>query len=546
MQSHMFQSGEISLFSRAWLDVKDSTGKWLEAQVIKVDPDGTFVVHFKGWTSRWDCRLNVHSISDMQRVAPLHTHTGAKPVAHPLGFTSIEGIQRGLPVDACDTMGRWYRATVARTELVHGVPMLQVHYLGWGTRYDEWLRLDSCRLAQHLSMSEGATGPNYTDENRRVVSNDRPRAHSNDRPRDHPSDRRRDRPRDHPSELTSGPRVSSNSDSEQRYRELLQRQRAWHIVDMRGDGNCLFRAVSFLVYGDQAHHEVVRRSCVGYMRCESHFFRNYVDSDSEADFDTYCNAMERSGAWGGHVEIQALSELYQRPVHVFAYSTTPLHTFSAGLQAVTPLRLSYHCRSHYNAIHSPEDANDVRLQSTPGEYERTRIELVRAMRAPGAAADALQVSDREATEQTALAQALELSRHDLPTQQMAQIELAAQQSLQQFEQRQLELAREVSRQQYEQSQLEAALAQSMQGGDEDADLARALSASMQDAPPAEVEGSNELFDSSQVPPEVQQCLDLGFPLEACAEAFSLFGTDHAVAAEQRLANMVNFLLERAS
>ena len=37
------------------LDVRDIKGKWLEAQVIQIELENSlFVVHFKGFSSKWD------------------------------------------------------------------------------------------------------------------------------------------------------------------------------------------------------------------------------------------------------------------------------------------------------------------------------------------------------------------------------------------------------------------------------------------------------------------------------------------------------------
>ncbi|KMS93527.1 hypothetical protein BVRB_030580, partial [Beta vulgaris subsp. vulgaris] len=60
--------------------------------------------------------------------------------------------------------------------------------------------------------------------------------------------------------------------------------------------------------------------------------------------------MRRSGVWGDHLEIQAMSEIYQRPILVFAYSTEPMRTYSSKDSLTNPIRLSYHFESHYNSI----------------------------------------------------------------------------------------------------------------------------------------------------------------------------------------------------
>lgn len=110
---------------------------------------------------------------------------------------------------------------------------------------------------------------------------------------------------------------------------------------MENDGNCLFRSISHQVYGNPEFHALVREKCVEYMvmlllppaswssdyfivalfwfqESESSFYRNYIIGDDQ-DYDDYCNNMRRDGVWGDNVEIQCMSEIYDRPVEVFAY-----------------------------------------------------------------------------------------------------------------------------------------------------------------------------------------------------------------------------------
>jgi hypothetical protein len=41
---------------------------------------------------------------------------------------------------------------------------------------------------------------------------------------------------------------------------------------------------------------------------------------SEAEYSAYCEAMGSSPAWGGQVELRALSSLLKAPIHVRAYN----------------------------------------------------------------------------------------------------------------------------------------------------------------------------------------------------------------------------------
>lgn len=101
------------------------------------------------------------------------------------------------------------------------------------------------------------------------------------------------------------------------YRDALRAQNlSIHAVE--GDGNCLFRAVSHQIYGDDRHHALVRAKCMDYMECEKEYFEPYVVGDMTA-FMRYLRHKRRDGVWGDDPEIQAMCELYDRPAEVYAY-----------------------------------------------------------------------------------------------------------------------------------------------------------------------------------------------------------------------------------
>jgi OTU domain-containing protein 5 len=52
---------------------------------------------------------------------------------------------------------------------------------------------------------------------------------------------------------------------------------------------------------------------------ESEFFSRFIVGD-QAEFQSYISKMRRDGEWGDHVEIQAMSEIYDRPIEIYAYS----------------------------------------------------------------------------------------------------------------------------------------------------------------------------------------------------------------------------------
>ena len=66
-------------------------------------------------------------------------------------------------------------------------------------------------------------------------------------------------------------------------------------VEMDGDGNCLFRAISLQVYGDATMHLEVRRQCLDFMEREADHFRSFVAGE---EFDEYIARKRVDGVHG--------------------------------------------------------------------------------------------------------------------------------------------------------------------------------------------------------------------------------------------------------
>ncbi|MED6240739.1 OTU domain-containing protein 5-A, partial [Ataeniobius toweri] len=107
------------------------------------------------------------------------------------------------------------------------------------------------------------------------------------------------------------------------------------------------------VYGDQDMHEVVRKHCMDYLVKNADYFSNYVTED----FTTYINRKRKNNCHGNHIEMQAMAEMYNRPVEVYQYSTEPINTFHGIHQNNDePIRVSYHRNIHYNSVVNPNKA----------------------------------------------------------------------------------------------------------------------------------------------------------------------------------------------
>ena len=170
--------------------------------------------------------------------------------------------------------------------------------------------------------------------------------------------------------------MRTSSDEEKmlaRFCELLKKQ-GLEMVEQEGDGNCLFRAVSLQVYGSSENHGEVRERCMDYMAHEEEHFSGFIVASSDDEviirpgngsvtpFQAYIARKRNNGVHGNHTEIQALSELFNRPVEVYTPGSCvgetgqlqPINIFHKEYKAVDqPIRLSYHDGNHYNAIIDP-------------------------------------------------------------------------------------------------------------------------------------------------------------------------------------------------
>lgn len=123
------------------------------------------------------------------------------------------------------------------------------------------------------------------------------------------------------------------------------------IKEMEEDGACLFRAISYQLYGDQEMHDMIRQRTMDYIFQNREYFAQFITED----ITHYVNRKRQNHLHGNHIEIQAMSEMYNRPVELYCYEMTPINIYNSEQinNGYQPLRLSYHRYSHYNAILDP-------------------------------------------------------------------------------------------------------------------------------------------------------------------------------------------------
>jgi len=182
----------------------------------------------------------------------------------------------------------------------------------------------------------------------------------------------------------------STVNAEEKFREEIKQiqPNGLKVHDIQGDGNCLYRAISDQVYGNENFFESLKAKCLDYLELERDFFGQFIEGGVEK-FDDYIKMKKVEGVWGDDIEIQAMSEIYNRPVEIYSYSSVPIKTFHENslsyarydreFNTLPPIRLSYHGKAHYNSIVSVD--NNVfklsLLNFQAGVYEDKVLEKVK-------------------------------------------------------------------------------------------------------------------------------------------------------------------------
>ena len=136
-------------------------------------------------------------------------------------------------------------------------------------------------------------------------------------------------------------------------RAMRGHNRFW-IVGIVKDINSLFRAFAHQLYGKEDLHAFIRNRCCRYLELYRERFQVKVDAFSNnGGFQQYLDGMRNGQLRGGNLEITAISELYDRPVQIYAQHRLPDTTFSDSVcndKGISPLRIAVDNGNYYNSV----------------------------------------------------------------------------------------------------------------------------------------------------------------------------------------------------
>jgi len=141
------------------------------------------------------------------------------------------------------------------------------------------------------------------------------------------------------------------------------------IYEIPSNGDCLYAAIGhqLIVQEKPSSTAILRSQTASYVRDHKDDFLPFLsDKDSEIfsqeKFESYCNNIENTNAWGGQLELRAMSQVLQQPIEVIQSEGPAIiigEEFEKPSLILTYHRHAYGLGEHYNsvilAVESPDD-----------------------------------------------------------------------------------------------------------------------------------------------------------------------------------------------
>jgi OTU domain-containing protein 6 len=138
------------------------------------------------------------------------------------------------------------------------------------------------------------------------------------------------------------------------------------LREVKADGHCLYRAVAEQVaeMREESRYGEVRIMCANEMLKNREEYEAFVEVEEAGSFEKYCEKVESTAEWGGHVEMLAIARALKRNVEVFEVRpggevekmvVEGSGSSGSGGEEALPLRVafmkeSYTLGEHYDAV----------------------------------------------------------------------------------------------------------------------------------------------------------------------------------------------------
>ncbi|KAL3332544.1 hypothetical protein AABB24_032893 [Solanum stoloniferum] len=125
-------------------------------------------------------------------------------------------------------------------------------------------------------------------------------------------------------------------------------------MQIEGDGNCQFRALSDQLYHNPEYHKHVRKEVVKQLKQFRKLYEGYVPMR----YKSYLKKMKRLGEWGDHVTLQAAADRFGVKICLVTSfrDNGYIDILPKDIQPSRELWLSFWSEVHYNSLYEIGEA----------------------------------------------------------------------------------------------------------------------------------------------------------------------------------------------
>ncbi|XP_056378323.1 deubiquitinase OTUD6B [Hyla sarda] len=138
-------------------------------------------------------------------------------------------------------------------------------------------------------------------------------------------------------------------------------QRQLQIKQIPSDGHCMYRAIEHQLKerDNNLTLTALRRQTADYMQSHTDDFLPFLTNSAtgemytQDDFEKYCTEVANTPAWGGQLELRALSHILQTPIEVIQADASPIiigEEYTSRPITVVYMRHAYGLGEHYNSV----------------------------------------------------------------------------------------------------------------------------------------------------------------------------------------------------
>ncbi|XP_013861241.1 deubiquitinase OTUD6B [Austrofundulus limnaeus] len=150
-------------------------------------------------------------------------------------------------------------------------------------------------------------------------------------------------------------------------------QQKLQIKEISSDGHCMYRAVEDQLAqrskpGLSMSVKELRSSTAEHMRNNPDDFLPFLTNPNTGDlftpdeFEKYCSDVEHTAAWGGQLELRALTQVLHLPVEVIQADSPAIkigEEYGGETITLVYMRHAYGLGEHYNSVEPLNDPNGV-------------------------------------------------------------------------------------------------------------------------------------------------------------------------------------------